>query len=117
MKRKWPQKVYPTTRKDWHVSVTSQMAVELFPDKPTLRATLMLLQIGYTVRGREFTIPSNSRSCWEVEKVHIGRAKKKLKALGLIDELDESNNGRKRRYKLTEKAIAFHGPVEELSLS
>jgi hypothetical protein len=107
MRAKWPGKVFPATGGDWHVSITSQMAGDLFPDKHTLRAELMLLQLGYTNKGREFSIPQNSRNCWEVNSIHINRAKKKLVDAGFLAEIPPGNNGQKRKLHLTPKAMAY----------
>jgi hypothetical protein len=110
MKNKWPQKVYPPKGGDWRVTITSRMALDLLPDKHTLRAELMILQIGFTRKGQEFSIPQNARNCWEVNKTHIGRAKSKLIALDMLEEVSSENNGRKRRFRLTRKALDYHSP-------
>jgi len=108
MKRQWPQKVYPQKGGDWRVTITSQMAVDLFPKQHTLRAALMIMQIGYTCRGRVFSITSNARNCWEVSKTQISRAKLNLKMADLLVEIPQENNGKKRKYKLSDKAFSYH---------
>lgn len=110
MNKKWPKKVFPTNGGDWYVLVTSRMAVDLFPEKHTFRAMMMILQIGYTCKGRNFSTPENSRNCWEVDKTHISRAKVKLKEAGLLTEIYQDNQGMKRRYRLTDKAMEYHSP-------
>ncbi len=90
----------PGVENDWYAMITASECKTLFSKNPSVRAKLMILQVGKG-RNKVFKIPKDAFKNWDVPNRAFEKVVVEMEALGTL--IVHRDGRKKRSFKLTKK--------------